>query len=177
MLNDFTAAERVYIACGYTDIRKGIDGLATCGTDCPIQARTICTDGLRMLYLSQQGIGLYDGSQARLLARDALEKTLRLRDARMADKATACVCGHVYHLALCLKESAGDEPQENNAAVEYDMERGTFMLRRGLRVKDFWRAGILHTGGRAVSGDALCRPGQRRLPRGDNDVPVGDGVA
>ena len=28
MLNDFTAAERVYIACGYTDIRKGIDGLA-----------------------------------------------------------------------------------------------------------------------------------------------------
>ena len=29
MLNDFTAAERVYIACGYTDIRKGIDGLAT----------------------------------------------------------------------------------------------------------------------------------------------------
>ena len=69
MLNDFTAAERVYIACGYTDIRKGIDGLATCGTDCPIQAR--------------------------LLARDALEKTLRLRDARMADKATACVCGQV----------------------------------------------------------------------------------
>ena len=28
MLNHFTAAERVYIACGYTDIRKGIDGLA-----------------------------------------------------------------------------------------------------------------------------------------------------
>ena len=28
MLNDITAAERVYIACGYTDIRKGIDGLA-----------------------------------------------------------------------------------------------------------------------------------------------------
>lgn len=112
-----------------------------CGTDCPIQARTICTDGLRMLYLSQQGIGLYDGSQARLLARDALEKTLRLRDARMADKATACVCGHVYYLALCLKEDAEDEPQENNAVVEYDLERGTFMLRRGLRVKDFYADG------------------------------------
>jgi len=28
MLNDFTGAGHVYIACGYTDIRKGIDGLA-----------------------------------------------------------------------------------------------------------------------------------------------------
>lgn len=29
MLNDFTGAEKIYIACGYTDMRKGIDGLAT----------------------------------------------------------------------------------------------------------------------------------------------------
>ena len=29
MLNDFTDADRVYIACGYTDLRKGIDGLAS----------------------------------------------------------------------------------------------------------------------------------------------------
>ena len=29
MLSDFTGAEQVYVACGYTDLRKGIDGLAT----------------------------------------------------------------------------------------------------------------------------------------------------
>ena len=29
MLTDFTGAERVYIACGYTDLRCGIDGLAS----------------------------------------------------------------------------------------------------------------------------------------------------
>lgn len=29
MLSDFRGAEKVYIACGYTDLRKGIDGLAT----------------------------------------------------------------------------------------------------------------------------------------------------
>ena len=28
MLNNFTGADKVYIACGYTDLRKGIDGLA-----------------------------------------------------------------------------------------------------------------------------------------------------
>ena len=29
MLSDFTGADKVYIACGYTDLRRGIDGL-TC---------------------------------------------------------------------------------------------------------------------------------------------------
>lgn len=29
MLTDFTGADRVYIACGYTDLRNGIDGLAS----------------------------------------------------------------------------------------------------------------------------------------------------
>ena len=29
MLKDFTAAERVFLAVGYTDLCKGIDGLAT----------------------------------------------------------------------------------------------------------------------------------------------------
>lgn len=28
MLTDFTGADRVYIACGYTDLRRWIDGLA-----------------------------------------------------------------------------------------------------------------------------------------------------
>ena len=29
MLTDFTGADRVYIACGYTDLRRGIDVLAS----------------------------------------------------------------------------------------------------------------------------------------------------
>ena len=29
MLNDFTDAEKIYLACGYTDLRRGIDGLAS----------------------------------------------------------------------------------------------------------------------------------------------------
>lgn len=29
MLGDITVAENIYIACGYTDMRKSIDGLAS----------------------------------------------------------------------------------------------------------------------------------------------------
>lgn len=28
MLNDYTGTSRIYLACGYTDLRRGIDGLA-----------------------------------------------------------------------------------------------------------------------------------------------------
>ena len=36
MLNDFTGADKVYIACGYTDLRKGIDGLARLEQEKPV---------------------------------------------------------------------------------------------------------------------------------------------
>lgn len=29
MLNDFCGTSRIYLACGYTDLRRGIDGLAS----------------------------------------------------------------------------------------------------------------------------------------------------
>lgn len=32
MLSDFIGADKVYIACRYTNLRKGIDGLATLGS-------------------------------------------------------------------------------------------------------------------------------------------------
>ena len=111
------------------------------GTDGPVQARTVCVDRLRMFFLASSGLGLYDGSTLSLLSRDALHETMRMRMEGTDELATACVCGHVYYLALCVKESAGDVLRENNTVIEYDTERGTFMVRKGLRVKDFFALG------------------------------------
>ena len=57
-----------------------------------------------MLYLSQNGIGLYDGNTLRLLSRDALYETMRMRMEGMDGAARACVCKHIYYLAMCIKE-------------------------------------------------------------------------
>lgn len=108
------------------------------GSDGPVQARTICTDRTNMFFLGHTGLGLYDGSSLQILSRDVLHETMRMRMASDDVKATACVCGHVYYLALRVKESEGDVVGENNAVVEFDTERGTFMIRRGIRVKDFF---------------------------------------
>lgn len=108
------------------------------GTDGPLQPRTICTDRMQTLFLSQGGIGLYDGSSMRLLSRDALYETMRMRMTGTDEKSTACICDHRYFLALRVRENPGDVIVENNAVVEYDIERGTFMIRTGIRVKDFF---------------------------------------
>ena len=117
------------------------------GTDGPIQHRSICVDTTNMLFLTRNDIGLYDGSALRLLARDALHDVMQMMDEKSMQTATACISGHVYRLALCVQESADDEGAENNTVIEYDAERGTFMLRKGMRVKTFLsdKGNVLYT--------------------------------
>ena len=106
------------------------------GTDGPVQADSICVDRQRMYYLTEGEIGVYDGSSLTLLSRDALHETMRML--HESGRATACMCDHVYYLALSIRENEGDAVAENNAVIEYDTERGTFMIRKGIRVKDFF---------------------------------------
>ena len=108
------------------------------GTDGPVQDRTVCVDRLRVFFLAQGGLGMYDGSTLSLLAKNALYETMRMRMEGKQAAASACVCDHVYYLALCVKEREGDVLNENNTVIEFDSERGTFMVRKGLRVKDFY---------------------------------------
>ena len=91
-----------------------------------------------MFFLTRSGIGLYDGGTLRLLSREALYETMSMRAGNADELATACISGHVYYLALCVRGQESDVPSENNTVVEYDTERETFMIRRGVRVKDFF---------------------------------------
>ena len=111
------------------------------GTDGPLEPRTIATDMQSMFFLTQSGIGLYDGMTLRLLSRDALYETMRMRMDGTQTLATAAINDHVYYLALCVREREGDVITENNCVVEFDTQRGTFMIRKGIRVKDFYALG------------------------------------
>lgn len=111
---------------------------AAYGTDGPVSARTICTDMLRMYYLSEGGIGVYNTESAQLLSRDALYETMRDRAENAQELATACMAGHTYTLAL---RTRGYEGEGNDVLVEYDTERGVFMLRTGLQVRDLFALG------------------------------------
>ena len=86
-------------------------------------------------------MGSDDGTSAALTARDALHEIFDRLDESGQNTATACICNHVYYLALTVKNDKDDAVTENNAVIEYDTVRGTFMLRRGLRVKDFYVMG------------------------------------
>ena len=111
------------------------------GTDGPVQDRTVVVDRLRVFFLAQGGMGMYDGSTLQLLAKNALYETMRMRMEGKQAAASACVCDHVYYLALCVKERDDDVLGENNMVIEFDSERGTFMVRKGIRVKDFYALG------------------------------------
>lgn len=113
---------------------------ASYGTDGPVEERTVCVDRTGMYFLASSGLGVYDGDSLQLLSRDALYETMRLREAELDKTATACVCDHKYYLAFRMKDGGREEIVENNAVIEYDTERGTFMIRTGIRVRDFFVA-------------------------------------
>lgn len=49
MLGDISGLERIYIVCGYTDMRKSIDGLCACRRD-RIKALFRDADGFVLIY-------------------------------------------------------------------------------------------------------------------------------
>lgn len=112
------------------------------GSDAPASAASIAVDGTQMLYLSESGIGIYDGNSARLLNRNALYETMLLRTTLSEKRAVACVVRHVYYLALPVRSDLYQSNTiGNNTIIEYDTLRGTFLLRTGIPVRSLYASG------------------------------------
>ncbi len=131
------------------------------GADAPDAPDTVAVDGAAMFYLSGGEIALYDGVCARLLAKDALCDAL---DGASFQNACAVQHGHVYYLALALAGSG-----HNDAVIEYDILRETFMLRRGICVRAFLQGadGVYFT-----SSLDPCRVYRYGVTYGHDGLPV-----
>lgn len=119
---------------------------AAYGTDGPMYGTTIGVDRTLMLFLSRAGIGMYNGSTLSLLSKNALYETMDRRVPGLEQLATACVCNHVYYLALAVQEDDDPEVTSNNTVIEFDTLRSTFMIRKGLNIKDFF----------TINGEIYC---------------------
>ena len=131
------------------------------GADAPDAPDTVAVDGAAMFYLSGGEIALYDGVCARLLAKDALCDAL---EGASFQNACAVQHGHVYYLALALAGSG-----HNDAVIEYDILRETFMLRRGICVRAFLQGadGVYFT-----SSLDPCRVYRYGVTYGHDGLPV-----
>ena len=56
MLNDGTGFKKVYLACGFTDLRRGIDGLARSNLQSPIQTGSASAADYDFLSFDQRWI-------------------------------------------------------------------------------------------------------------------------
>ena len=99
------------------------------GTTGPIAENTIIINQNTTLFLTRNGIGMYDGSTLRMIDRDAISDIADRINYNAIYTASAAFHEGVYCCAVPL-----DDAEMPNAVIEYDTERGTFMLRTGFGV-------------------------------------------
>jgi hypothetical protein len=132
------------------------------GSDGVIAGETIVTDGPAAFYLSDGGLGVYDGDTARLLDNDRLLGVFSRIAPIAAQTACATISRHVLYMTLPVytgetyNQTIGDvvitklvEPTRNNMLIEYDIRRGTYMVRSGIEADALHNHGgrLLFTGG------------------------------
>ena len=132
------------------------------GSDGIIAGDTIVTDGASAFYLADGGLGVYDGDTAQLLDNDRLLSVFSKVAPIASQTACSTVSKHVLYMTLPIytgetyNETVGDiiitrfvEPTRNNALVEYDIRRRTYMVRKGILADALHNHGgrILFTGG------------------------------
>lgn len=102
----------------------------TFGTEGPVAKDTICVYRNMVFFLTTNGIGMFDGSTIRTISRDAISHiTNNITGYVSTRTAKAVIHNGVYMCAVPYQNT-----ERNNAVIEYDIERGTYMLHTGLYV-------------------------------------------
>jgi hypothetical protein len=101
------------------------------GTEGPVAKDTICVYRNMVFFLTTNGIGMYDGSSIRTISRDAIYHITRMLNTNNTDVAKAVIHDGIYMCAVNLGLTDDDNP---DSVIEYDIERGTYMLRTGFSV-------------------------------------------
>lgn len=138
------------------------------GSDGILAPRALGSDNAVAYYLSDRGLGIFNGDTAQLLDMDRLGSIFRNLGEVYSVTSCAAVARHVLYLSVPVytgemtTETKGNlsitrrvEPTRNNRIVEYDTRRRTYMVRTG------------------ISADALLGHGGRLLfTSGDNPSQV-----
>ena len=99
------------------------------GTDGPLSENTVVINETAAFFLTTSGIGLFDGNTIKMLSRDIISAIASRINIKAISTASAAIYDGVYFCAVPL-----DQSTVPNAIIEYDTERGTFMLRTGFTV-------------------------------------------
>lgn len=126
------------------------------GTDGPLSENTVVINETAAFFLATSGIGLFDGNTIKMLSRDIISAIASRININAISTASAAINDGVYCCAVPL-----DQSTVPNAIIEYDTERGTFMLRTGFTVGSLCSSGngalLLTT---VKSPDRVCLWGQ-----------------
>lgn len=103
------------------------------GVTGPIAQRSIVQTGDIVYFLGADGLCGYDGTRAVPLGDRKLERFFSAMNREYVKYACGAACGDKVYIAL----PEGSAATCNNAVVEYDTRKGTYMIRRGFRVDTF----------------------------------------
>jgi len=98
----------------------------------PIAPDAIANTGSLVLFLSANGLCAYDGVKAAPFKPQVLKHFIQRINKAMISKAVCAVYGSKVLFAMPI-----DGAEENNAVLEYDMERDAFSLKKGLCIQSF----------------------------------------
>lgn len=108
-----------------------------------IVENTVAIHDNMVIMLGYEGLMYYNGANVAAFQHQTIQDLLKRVNKANVGKATGCVCGDIYYLAVPL-----DNSTVNNCLIEYDFQERAFSIRENVSVTNFlvWD-GVLYSVG------------------------------